>query len=180
MTNTFITFVEFTAHQIIGVIGNANTSNLNIAQLIMQNSQIESQTGHGGLLGGLILNSTLTGQQITIEHVEITQANELGKQYSGLCVGALQQSQLTLTNSQFAVTQPLDDKSFAIFGQTQTGSINTLSTTFNGVTFAPLIFKKCVGACINNIGVEMPVICNEADLNGIDFATTPVCESNIL
>ncbi|CAL6027238.1 Hypothetical_protein [Hexamita inflata] len=170
-----IQLIDFIADHNVGVISNANSSSINIQELCIQNTTIESKNGNGGFVGGLILNSSLIGQQIIATFIEITQKTLSGHQFSGLCVGALQQSTLAIIQSSFSVSEALEDKCFTIFGHTQQGNIKTLSITFTDVSFSPKIMKKCVGACINNIGIDMPVICNQ--LEGVDLS---VCETNLL
>ncbi|CAL6027308.1 Conserved_hypothetical protein [Hexamita inflata] len=167
ITNGLIYLTDFTSEQIVGAIANANTSTINIVQFNMSNTSIESQNGYGGFIGGILLNCTIIGTQITVSSSEITQANLNFRAFSGMCAGALQQSKITISSSSFSVTSALDDRTFTLFGQTQKGSINTLIISITGVTFTPLVLKHCIGACINNIGFEMPIICNIEDQNGL-------------
>ncbi|CAL6059981.1 Hypothetical_protein [Hexamita inflata] len=178
LSNIFVNFTIFMAQEIIGTIANINTSQINILQLNVLNTSLQSKGGYGGFVSGLIYNSTLTGTQITVFNSEIKQSNTNDKQYSGICIGALRQSRLSLTNSAFSVSNALDERCFTIFGQTQKGIVKTLTISFTSVTFTSQIFKKCVGTCINNVAFEMPIFCSEDDLNGIDL--TKVCQSNIM
>ncbi|CAL6072874.1 Conserved_hypothetical protein [Hexamita inflata] len=165
--NSQIYITDLKSEQIVGAIATANTSSINIVQFNISNTSVESQNGYGGFIGGVVLNCTLTGTQITVQFSEITQENLNFRAFSGMCVGALQQSQLIFTQSSFSVTSVLDDKTFTLFGQTQKGSIKTLIISITGVTFNPLVNKYCIGACINNEGFEMPIICTIEDQVGL-------------
>ncbi|CAL6072948.1 Hypothetical_protein [Hexamita inflata] len=176
LTQIQVQLIDFIADHNVGVISNANSSSINIQKLTISNITIESENGNGGFVGGLVLNSSLIGQQIIATFLEITQKTLSGHQFSGLCIGAIQQSTLSIIQSAFSVSEELEDKQcFTIFGHTQQGNIKTLSIYFTDVQFTPKIMKKCVGACINNIGVDMPIICNQ--LEGVDLS---VCETNLL